>query len=84
MKLEWSNIQPPDEYIKYTHTTCKTPLGEIRIEWKSWKDYPSYGFYVYETDYWIGSSITLEDAKQAVEDYIMVQYNTLKEFVENE
>lgn len=42
MPLEWSEPKPPTKDVcSYDHIIAATPLGEIRIEWKSWKSYDS-------------------------------------------
>jgi hypothetical protein len=39
LPLEWSDPRPPAKDIcRYDHIVCETPLGEIRLEWKSWKE----------------------------------------------
>jgi hypothetical protein len=41
--LEWSEPAPPTEGVSsYDHVIARTPFGEIRIEWKSWKKYDAY------------------------------------------
>ena len=37
--LQWSDEREPNGYCSYTHCVAETPLGEIRIEWKGWKEY---------------------------------------------
>lgn len=41
MPLQWSDPLPPDEDCPEDHVVAKTPLGTLRIEWKSWKDEPA-------------------------------------------
>ena len=39
MPLEWSEPRPPTKGIcHYDHVVAATPLGDIRLEWKSWKE----------------------------------------------
>lgn len=41
--LNWSPHYPPDgDFSFYDHVFAETPLGMIKIEWKSWKDHDSY------------------------------------------
>lgn len=45
MPLEWSEPRPPTKGVSpYDHAEAQTPLGVIRLEWKSWKDYDSPTF----------------------------------------
>lgn len=40
MPLEWSAPRPPTKDVcSYDHVVATTPLGDVRLEWKSWKDY---------------------------------------------
>lgn len=42
MPLEWSDPKPPTKGIShYDHVTAETPLGQIMLEWKSWKEHDS-------------------------------------------
>jgi uncharacterized protein (DUF2126 family) len=41
--LVWSVPSPPNTYCSYDHTFADTPFGRYQIEWKGWKDHPSYG-----------------------------------------
>ena len=39
MPLEWSEPRPPTKGVShYDHVVAETPLGDITLEWKSWKD----------------------------------------------
>lgn len=60
--LNWSEPKPPIDGVSfYDHITCDTPLGLIKIEWKSWKNNDSYSLLI--NDKWIGAEYELEDAK---------------------
>ncbi len=38
--LKWSDPSPGKEGVShYDHVIAETPLGEIKLEWKSWKEY---------------------------------------------
>lgn len=42
MPLQWSEIRDPDgKTCFYSHVVSETPLGQLRIEWKSWKEHDS-------------------------------------------
>lgn len=40
--LEWSALSPPNVACHYNHTYADTPFGRYQIEWKGWKDHPSF------------------------------------------
>lgn len=40
--LEWSPESKPNGYCSYNHTYADTPFGRYQIEWKGWKDRPSF------------------------------------------
>lgn len=61
MRMRWSEEIKPNEKSNYDHVFCDTPLGEIIIEWKSWKDMPSYDISM--DGIWIGCKYSLIDAK---------------------
>ena len=37
-KIEWSEERDPNDECCYTHVKAETPLGEIFITWKGWKE----------------------------------------------
>jgi len=41
-KLVWSPEAKPNDYCSYNHTFADTPIGRYQIEWKGWKDSPSF------------------------------------------
>lgn len=60
--LVWSeNFEPTKGVSSYNHCLADCSFGIYRIEWKGWKDYPSYGIDFNEE--YIGSENYLEDAK---------------------
>lgn len=66
MSLAWSDWMPPDESCSYNHVIAETPLGRILIDWKGWKDMPTFtaqlpwGVFIYAGD--------LEEAKRLVQE----------------
>jgi len=70
----WTPVSEPNGSCHYTHTRLITPLGELLIDWKSWKSDSNYS--VYFNDRWITSCYSLEDAKDFAERYII---NKIKE-----
>ena len=74
MPLEWSEPCEPTEGCRYDHVVCVTPLGAIRLEWKSWKAYDSPTGEMPWGEFIIGHS--LEEAKaeaQAAWDRVIPQ-----------
>lgn len=65
MPLKWSDPSPPNDDCGYDHVVAPTPIGEISIEWKSWKDYPGYGASMPWDEYVNGNS--LDEAKKNVQ-----------------
>jgi hypothetical protein len=65
--LEWSEPRPPTKDVcSYNHVVAQTPIGNITIEWKSWKDYPGYGASMpWDDEYVHGNS--LDEAKHEVQ-----------------
>lgn len=67
MPLEWSEPRPPTKGVShYDHVVAVTPLGEIRLEWKGWKEYDSpcgempWGKFIVASD--------LDEAKQSAQE----------------
>ena len=60
----WSDPSPPNDFCPYDHCSAKVPFGTMRIEWKSWKDYPSYCLYFDAGETFIGSFDSLDRAKE--------------------
>lgn len=59
----WSDPSPPNDFCPYDHCSAKVPFGTMRIEWKSWKDYPNYCLYFDAGETFIGSFDSLDQAK---------------------
>ena len=79
--MNWTEPKPPtDGESYYDHVKCETPLGLIKIEWKSWKESPSYD--VSLDDNWIGQENSLKEAKKLALDYLTVVNITLNKFLE--
>lgn len=65
MALEWSEPREPCEACRYDHAVAATPLGEICLEWKSWKLYPSVTAQMPWDEFIVGHD--LDDAKAKVQ-----------------
>jgi len=67
--MKWTEAAPPTEGIShYDHVTLTSPIGDIVIEWKSWKERPSYD--VEMSGVWVGCEYDLQDAKKLAENYL--------------
>lgn len=36
-QIEWGEVSPPNEQVRYDHVIGMTPLGRVLITWKGWK-----------------------------------------------
>jgi hypothetical protein len=78
--MNWTDQKPPikgESY--YDHVKLETPIGWIIIEWKSWKESPSYEIMI--NDNWIGAEYSLDDAKLKAVEYIKDIYSKLEKFL---
>ena len=67
--LEWSEIRPPNEEVRYDHVVSASALGQWSIEWKSWKDYDDRTIFL-DGDFVANGGENLEAAKAAAQaDY---------------
>ena len=81
--MNWTEKKPPTAGIsRYDHTTCESPLGQFMIEWKSWKDEPSYDIKL--GDEWLNVAYTLDEAKDVCRKYLEDKSEELNEFMNNE
>ena len=79
--MKWTEESEPKEGISYyNHSYLDTPIGRYIIEWKSWKDSPSYD--VYLKGEWIGTEYSLEEAKNISQEHLIKKFNELKEYLE--
>jgi hypothetical protein len=80
--MNWSEPKPPTDNVSYyDHTILETPIGVAIIEWKSWKDQPSYDIQL--DGNWLGVEYTLGDAKTKVHEYLQQKYDELGELLKN-
>jgi hypothetical protein len=60
--LQWSEPAPGKEGVShYDHVIAETPLGQIKLEWKSWKEHDSPGGMMPWDEWVVGN--TLDEAK---------------------
>lgn len=79
--MTWTELKPPTEGISfYDHVICETPLGVIKIEWKSWKEHPDYGIDLDGIQY-IGTEFDLDSAKEMAKNYLVTKHNELSIFL---
>jgi len=79
--MNWTEPKPPTEgESNYDHVRLQTPLGEIIITWKSWKESPSYDIEIGFGE-WIGCEYSLEDAKEKAETYLVDKWKELDLFL---
>lgn len=68
--LVWTDVQEPNSEICYHHIKAKTPFGDIVIDWKGWKDFPSYDISAdFEKTSYIASENDLESALDSANDH---------------
>ena len=80
--MNWTEPKPPTKGVSfYDHTILGSPLGEFRIEWKSWKDSPDYGIDL-EGQY-IGTEYSLEEAKELVRSHLFDMRDKLEDFLKS-
>lgn len=77
--MNWSEIKEPNKEVSYNHVILESPLGKFVIDWKGWKENPSYDIQL--NDEWIGSEYDLETAKGFVNQYLVDKTNKLNEFI---
>jgi hypothetical protein len=78
--MNWTEPKPPTEGVCfYDHVDCETPLGRIRIEWKSWKESSDYCINL--NDEYIGTEYDLDTAKYVAKEYLTTKYRELSEFL---
>lgn len=75
--LMWSEPKPPDggKTSFYDNLFADSPLGKLKIEWKSWKDYPDFSLYL--DDAFINSFDALEDARLGAIQFLADTVNEL-------
>lgn len=78
--MKWSEECKPDAIVShYNHIITETPIGKMMIEWKGWKENPSYD--VMLNDAWIGVEYDLESAKRLGEEHLNKIFKELKSFL---
>tara|TARA_B110000902_G_C13977026_1_gene463422 strand:+ start:242 stop:517 length:276 start_codon:yes stop_codon:yes gene_type:complete len=66
MPLIWTDPAPGKEGVSfYDHVIAETPLGNIMLEWKSWKEYDDPCGHMPWEEFIVEA--TLEDAKAAAQ-----------------
>lgn len=79
--MNWTEPKSPTaNESSYDHITCQTPLGKCIIEWKSWKDNPSYDISL--EDECIYCEYNLENAKQKALEHLVAKKRELDLFLD--
>lgn len=79
--MNWTEPNPPTKDVcPYDHVDCDTPLGLMRIDWKSWKESPSYDIEL--GDFWIGVEYDLDKAKEVAENYLISKAKELNDYLQ--
>lgn len=79
--MNWTEHRKPTEGVSfYDHVIAETPIGRMIIEWKSWKESPSYD--VMLDNEWIGVDYDLEIAKQIGVNYLNEKLKKLTEYMQ--
>ena len=78
--INWSEPKPPVEGVSYyDHVVCDTPLGLMKIVWKSWKTNSSYDLFI--NDKWIGAEYEIENAKDLALKFLIDTRNDLNKLL---
>lgn len=78
--MKWTEPKSATEGVSfYDHTIAETPIGKVIIEWKSWKDSPSYDVGI--EGEWIGVSYDLDTAKEVAVKYLKDRLRKLAEYM---
>jgi len=73
--MKWTEPKSPSEGVSYyDHAILDTALGQFIIEWKSWKDRPSYD--IIHKGNWLGSAMSLADAQRDTTGHIQDMTNS--------
>jgi hypothetical protein len=79
--MKWTEPTKAAEGVSfYDHVIAETPIGRMIIEWKSWKDQPSYDVMI--NNDWVGVEYDLEDAKAIGVKYLNNLLKKLTEYMQ--
>jgi len=80
--MKWTEPTKATEGVSfYDHVIAETPIGRMIIEWKSWKDRPSYDVMI--NNDWVGVEYELEDAKAIGVEYLNNLLKKLTEYMQD-
>lgn len=77
--IKWDEPKPPTSGESYNYVKANTPLGVIKIEWKSWKSSPTFDIEI--DGIWIGYGDNLIEAKKDSLIYLGDKRDELIEFL---
>lgn len=66
-QLEWSEERQPCWECGYNHVVATSPFGQWRIEWKGWKENPSFYLVLQDLPMQTEAMQSLDDAKAAAQ-----------------
>ena len=79
--MKWTEPTEGTEGVSYyDHVIAETPIGRMIIEWKSWKDQPSYDVMI--NNDWVGAEYDLLDAKAIGVEYLNTKLKKLTEYMQ--
>lgn len=79
--MNWTLEKEPNEKVSYNHVLLETPIGEYIVDWKGWKENPSYD--VSLEGIWLGGEYDLESAKKLAENHLIKTGNEINEFLKS-
>jgi|TARA_R110000851_G_scaffold308922_1_gene468103 hypothetical protein len=80
--MNWTKESEPNNEVPYNHTKLETPIGEYVVDWKGWKERPSYD--VSLKGECLGSEYDLESAKRIAENNLLELANQINGFLNQE
>ena len=80
--MNWTEKQEPNDKVPYHHIELLTPIGTYLIDWKGWKENPSYDIEL--KGEWIGTEYDLESAKNLAENHLLELNNQLNGFIKSQ
>lgn len=80
--MNWTKESEPNKEVSYNHVKLQTPIGEYLVDWKGWKENPSYDISL--KDEWIGSEYDLDSAKSLAENHLLEMANQINGFLKEQ
>ena len=77
--MEWSEIRLPNKRIPSPHVLAETPIGELRITWKTHKNEVTYEVEIAGTC--LGFTASREHAKEMGREYLVGRATALQVYL---